>query len=240
MRYNGEGVHALVCALEDLQNSNLIYVDKKLSQVLKCLAYYDEFRMVLSFCNQSFDYQQEKRKALSKIGENNFLKLPKNPKTLVALVTNMLVEFDAGQMDLVAFSSAYFPAISQQESYNQCFLKLIEPFKLALVSLVVDGISEEKPVVERTIEFVSSGLQQQTEYLLVSMVKAVQEAHLLDEERAELNLMLEGFAATLDTRDSLMLKCVWLGLKNLLVSRKLCQKEIEKVDEAMKLYLIVK
>ncbi len=240
MKYNGEGVHALVCALEDLQNSNLIYVDKKLSQVLKCLAYYEEFRTVLSFCSQNFDYQLEKRKALTKIGESNFLKLPKNPKTLVALVANLLVEFDAGQMDMVAFSSAYFPALNQQDSYDECFLKLIEPFKLALVSFVVDGISEEKPVVERSIEFVSSGLQQQTEYLLVGIIKTVQEAHVTDEERAQLSLMLEGFAAALDSRDSLMLKCVWIGLKNLLATHKLCQKEIEKVDEAMKLYLIVK
>ncbi len=240
MQYNGEGVHAFVCALEDMQNSNLIYVDKKLSQVLRCLSYYDEFRTVLSYCNQNFDYQVEKRKALTKIGENNFLKLPKNPKTLVALVVNMLVEFDDGRMDIVAFSNAYFPQSTQQESYNECFLKLLDPFKIALVSLVVDGISEETPIVERTIEFVSSGLQQQTEYLLVNMVKVVQEAHVQDDERAELSLLLEGFAAALDTRDALMIKCVWLGLKRTLATFKLCQKEIEKVDEAMKLYLIVK
>ena len=59
MNYNGEGVHALVCAVEDLTNSNLIFVDRKLKPVLKCLAYYPEFRSVFSKCNQGFDYDSE-------------------------------------------------------------------------------------------------------------------------------------------------------------------------------------
>ena len=60
MNYNGEGVHALVCAVEDLSNSNLIFVDRKLKPVLKCLAFYPEFRSVLSKCSQGFDYEAEK------------------------------------------------------------------------------------------------------------------------------------------------------------------------------------
>lgn len=47
MEYNGEGVHALVCAVEDLESSNLIFIDRKLKPLLKCLAYYPEFRSVL-------------------------------------------------------------------------------------------------------------------------------------------------------------------------------------------------
>ena len=35
MAYDKEGVQALVCALEDVRNSNLIFVDKKLRNVLK-------------------------------------------------------------------------------------------------------------------------------------------------------------------------------------------------------------
>lgn len=240
MEYNSEGVHALVCALEDLQNANLIFVDKKLPAVLKCLAYYAEFRTVLSYCNQGFDYQTEKKKAMGRIGDSNIFRLPKNPKLTVALVANMLVEFDAGSMDIVSFSSMYFPAPTKQESWEECFIRMIEPFKLALVSLVIDGVDDEPVQVERTVDFASSGLHQQTEYLLVAMANAVQEANFEVKEREEFTLMLEGFAAALDSRDSLMIKAIWLGLKKALTAQKLCLKEIQKVDEALKLYLIIK
>lgn len=238
MEYNGEGIHALVCALEDLQNSNLIFVDKKLRSVLKCLAYYEEFRTVLAYCNKGFDYQAEKRKALTKLGENDILRLPKAQKTLVALVSNMLVEFDTGEMDIVIFAHKYFPSETKQHSFDQCFIKLIEPFKLALVSLVVEGIDEEPQAVARTVEFVSSALQQQTEYLLVNMVNSVRAATIDETERKDLTLMLEGFAAALDSRDSLMIRAIWEGLKRALKQEELCRNEIEKTDEVLRMYLV--
>lgn len=240
MEYNGEGIHAFVCAIEDLQSSNLIFIDKKIKPILKCLAYYPEFRTVLSYCHQGFDYELEKRKSFARLGDSDVFRLPKNPKTLVALVADMLVEFDAGGMDIVLFSSRFFPAEAKQASFEQCCHKVIEPFKLALVSLVVDGIDEEPKAVERQVEFASSGLHQQTEYLLVSIYNAVQEAQLETSTREDIVVMLEGFAAALDTRDSLMIKAIWLGLKAVLSSQKLCGKEIEKVNETLRLYMMTK
>lgn len=117
---------------------------------------------------------------------------------------------------------------------------MVEPFKLALVSLVVDGVEEEPQAVERTVEFASSGLHQQTEYLIVAMYNSLQETDISEEERAEFMIMLEGFAAALDTRDSLMIKAVWTGLRKSLNAKKLCAKEVEKVNEVLRLYLVTK
>lgn len=240
MEYNGEGIHALVCAVEDLQRSNLIFVDRKIKPLLKCLAYYPEFRKVLALCNQGFDYDAEKRKAFAKLGDSDIFRLPKNPKTLVALISNMLVEFDAGSMDVVAFSSRFFPTETKQASFEQFCARVVEPFKLTLVSLVVDGVEEDVQTVERTVEFASSGLQQQTEYLLVAIYNAMQDAQMDDADRQDYMIMLEGFAAALDARDSLMIKAVWLGLKKALSAQKLCAKEIEKVNDTLRLYLVTK
>lgn len=240
MEYNGEGVHALVCAVEDLESSNLIFIDRKLKPLLKCLAYYPEFRSVFAYCAQSFDYETEKRKAMAKLGDSDIFRLPKNPKTLVPLVGNMLVEFDAGSMDLVSFAATYYPQETKQASFEQFCHKVIEPFKLALVSLVVEGIDEEPKSVERTVEFASSGLQQQTEYLLVNIYNAVQEAEITLDDRADYMVMLEGFAAALDTRDSLMIKAIWLGLKKALIAQRLCKKEVEQINEVLRMYLVTK
>ena len=72
------------------------------------------------------------------------------------------------------------------------------------------------------------------------MYNNLQEAAMEEEERAEFMVMLEGFAAALDTRDSLMIKAIWLGLKKSLSSQKLCAKEIEKVNDTLRLYLVTK
>lgn len=72
------------------------------------------------------------------------------------------------------------------------------------------------------------------------MYNNLQEAAMEEEERAEFMVMLEGFAAALDTRDSLMIKAVWTGLKKALNAKKLCQKEVEKTNDVLRLYLVTK
>ncbi len=240
MEYTGEGIEALVAALDDLQNAGLIMADKKIKAVLKCLAYYDEFRTVLAYCSDGFDYAAEKRKALQKAGDYHVLRLPKNAKTLVPLVAGLLVEFDDGTEDFISFCATYYPAADRQGSMTACCADMLERFKLDIVSLVVEGVKEDAPLAPRTVEFAQDGLQKQTEYLLVAMVRAVDDGSLSEEDRKDLLTMLEGYSAALDTRDTLMIKAVWLGVKRALASLKMCAKEIAAMDELLRLYLVSK
>lgn len=240
MEYTGEGIEALVAALDDLQNAGLIMADKKIKAVLKCLAYYDEFRTVLAYCSDGFDYAAEKRKALQKAGDYHVLRLPKNAKTLVPLVAGLLVEFDDGTEDFISFCATYYPAADRQGSMTACCADMLERFKLDIVSLVVEGVKEDAPLAPRAVEFAQDGLQKQTEYLLVAMVRAVDDGSLSEEDRKDLLTMLEGYSAALDTRDTLMIKAVWLGVKRALASLKMCAKEIAAMDELLRLYLVSK
>ena len=72
------------------------------------------------------------------------------------------------------------------------------------------------------------------------MVRAVDESALPETDRKELLLMLEGYSAALDTRDTLMIKALWLGVKRALVSCRMCPKEIAAMDELLRLYLVSK
>ncbi len=240
MSYHGEGVQALVCAIDDLNTSNLIYADQNLRRVLQCLAYYGEFRDALAFCNQGFDYQAERDRAFSFAGDVPVLRLPKTPKNLVAFVAGLLMEFDQRTINLSQFADTYFPASGKQESFSLFCNRVVMPFKMALVSLVVDGIEPEHKVVERTVDFAPSGLQQQTEYLVVSISDTVRSVNIDEDDRRKLTVMIEGFAAALDSRDSLMIRAIWLGLKGALEAHKLCKKEVVGVDEALRLYLVSK
>ena len=240
MAYNGEGVAALVSIIDELQTVNLILADKKVKELLKCLAFYPEFRAVLAKVNQGFDYQNEKKKALQRVGEHQVLRLPKGEKQLVAFVSNMLVEMDAGAMDLLAFSRNYFPATTGAESLDLFVTSVIEPFKYAIVDMVVNGIKEEQVLVERSIDFAPSGMGEQVKNILVAIVKGVNECQAPASTRAELLLMLEGFAAALDNRDVLMIKAIWIGLKKYLATAKICAKEIEQTETVLSMYLSTK
>lgn len=240
MPYSGEGVQALVCALDDMKSANVIYVESSLQRVLKCLAYYNEFRDALAYCNKGFDYQAEKEKAYTRINDDNVLLLPKSKKNLVALVANLLLEFDRNTSDLVTFVNTFFPSENKQTSFNFFFDGVMVPFKLALVDIVVNGVDEEPKIVERSVDFAPSGLQQQTEYWLLSIFDTVRSGSLDEELRSQFTVMLEGLAAALDARDSLMIRAIWLGLKGALENAKLCKKEIAKIDDALRLYIVSK
>lgn len=238
MTYSGEGVNALVCAVDDLEKSALIYVDLRLRALLKCLAHYEEFKNVLAICYRGFDYEAEKARALGKIGDSFVLRLPKEQKTLVALVSRMLLEFDSGEADILSFAVAYYPAETKQESFATLCTKLIEPFKRAVVDFVWEGIDDGARSVKRVAELAPNGLRPQTEHHLVSMMNAVKE--IAPDSRGDLSMMLEGLAAALDSRDTLMIKCIWQGLRLMLTERKLCEKDVREMDELMRLYLIAK
>lgn len=83
-------------------------------------------------------------------------------------------------------------------------------------------------------------MQKQTESLLIALVHAVDESSLPDDERKDILLMLEGYSAALDSRDVLMIKAMWLGVKRALVAHKLCPKDVDAMEELLRLYLVTK
>ena len=66
----------------------------------------------------------------------------------------------------------------------------------------------------------------------------MQGASLEDDTRADLLVMIEGFAAALDARDALMIKAIWIGLKNILSEVGLCRKEISELDDTLRMFLV--
>lgn len=238
MPYNGEGVQALVCAVENLRNTPLLNTKTSVQRVLKCLAFYEEFKAVLTRASRGFDYQAQMTAACERINNDNFFRLPKSKTDKVALGANLLMDFDREPGTLVTFCNTFYPAANEQESFSFFMQGVMDPFKEALVDLVVNGIEEEHKVVERTVEFASTGVQQQAEHLVGKIYKEVSVASINEAQRSDLIVMLEGFAAALDARDSLMIRAMWLGFKCALDVAKLCKKESAQVDEVLRQYLL--
>ena len=71
-------------------------------------------------------------------------------------------------------------------------------------------------------------------------LRAVEEAALAEADRNDLRTILEGYSAALDSRDTLMIKAVWLGARRVLASLRLCPKESAEMDELLRMYLVSK
>lgn len=240
MEYKGEGIEALAALIEEMKRSSLIFLDKKVKELLKLLAYYDEFRYVLTEVNKNYTHADGKRRALVTFVGNDVIKIPTDNKELVAFVSNLLVEFDSGEMDIMDFASRYFPSDSTQNSINLFMTELMDPFKKALAYLVVNGVEEEYKGEGRVVAFAANGIYEQTESIIVHMIDEINESNLNEKDKEDCFLMLEGLAAALDTRDILMIRAIWCGLKKEFEKNNLCKVQIGRMEEQMKLYLVLK
>ena len=161
MQNNGECIQALTSAFDDLRTGNTLNLDKNLRSILKCLVYYPEFRKVLEQCNRNFNYDYEKGRSTGKLGNSYVFRLPKNKKTMVALVAGMLVEFDAGDMDIVTFACKYYPSTTRSDSFAAFYSAVLEPFKFAVCAFVRDGVSDEPTPVKREVALANDGLSKE-------------------------------------------------------------------------------
>ena len=240
MEYNGEGIEALVALIEEMKRTSIILLDKKVKELLKLLAYYNEFRDVLTEVNKNYVHEDGKRRALVTFVGRDVIKVPTDNKELVAFVSNLLVEFDSGAEDIMDFASRYFPSESTQGSIALFMKELMDPFKKAIAYLVVNGVEEEYKGEGRVVAFAANGIYEQTESIIVNMIDEITESNLNEKDKDDCFLMLEGLAAALDTRDILMIRAIWCGLKKELEKNNLCKVQIGRMQEQMKLYLVLK
>ena len=147
MEYNGEGIEALAALIEEMKRTSIILLDKKVKELLKLLAYYSEFREVLTEVNKNYVHEDGKRRALVTFVGRDVIKVPTDNKELVAFVSNLLVEFDSGAEDIMDFASRYFPSESTQASIALFMKELMDPFKKAIAYLVVNPLKVGNVIV---------------------------------------------------------------------------------------------
>ncbi|HKL94538.1 MAG TPA: hypothetical protein VJZ69_04570 [Clostridia bacterium] len=237
-----EGMNAFVAILEDMAASPVVMSAKKIKSLLKCIAYYDEFRAAVDIAKDDFDYEETMSRCYVEVGKSASFRMPMGTKDKVAIVICLLLDFDQGKRDFYDFIIKCFPDDSAVDSYIQFCIKILRPFKEAMLSLIENGDSDEfaPSAIKQEVEFANDGIQNQTEYLIITILEKIKVASITDSERADMLVMMEGFAAAIDNRDSLMIRAIWLGLKKNLISHKICQAEIAKLEDALRLYLVIK
>ena len=227
---------------EEFYKTRLAAVEKDITASIPL----EKQRFKVAFVQQRL--MQAVNKYLAGLDENEKLELVTKDfdfnsckdKELVAFVSNLLVEFDSGAEDIMDFASRYFPSESTQASIALFMKEVMDPFKKAIAYLVVNGIEEEYKGEGRVVAFAANGIYEQTESIIVNMIDEITESNLNEKDKDDCFLMLEGLAAALDTRDILMIRAIWCGLKKELEKNNLCKVQIGRMQEQMKLYLVLK
>lgn len=235
-----EAQSSLNAVLDEFEQSKLMSAGKCVSTLLKCLAYYPELRKAVEGCTKNFDYEKAFSHAAVNFGTHASFNLPENPRRQVGLCVCLFSEFDLAKRDLMKFVFDFFPAETRQDSYAAFLEGVVKPFKAA-INAVLEGkaVSDGARRGEEELSAVNEGVTEQANFVVLNMVDVIRGASLEDAERAECMTVLEGFALAVDMRDSVLLKTVWIGLKNTLARYRLCAKQLKELEKILKDFAVM-
>ena len=242
MNLQSEAVDALLDAVQGLNGCGLLVVDKKIKNLLKCIAYYPELRELVEECGKSTSYKYLREKSIRQIQGRPYFTMPTGDAEVIIFVLNLLLEFDNGTQDLLAFTKKYFPAEDEQTSYRIFYENVIEVFADKISRVMIEGLtpSGDTSDRDRDIDYVNDGIRQQLSYLLEKLVEELDATNKISKKvRADYFRMMEGFQIALNSRDIELIKGMWTAIRRCLKYDDLFEKLVLKVDDVLKLYMVI-
>lgn len=211
-------------------DSQYILADVKIVNLLKTIATSPTLLALFKNCLTDFDYESAKKQYLIKSpfaqDKGEFI-MPKTSRELLAFIFNVLVDIDAGNINLSEFLDKYFYIDGSAYSAYSSFLNaMIKPFRNSvkmLMESVIDGklqdpveafneeetkrireenlkAEEEKREKERSQKVYAESLKA-LRTLLLEDKKKVKESKLNEKEKYDLTLIIDMLANVLDSSD---------------------------------------
>ncbi|HOL61395.1 MAG TPA: hypothetical protein PLS05_05920 [Clostridia bacterium] len=219
--------------IDEFYRSRLILVDRVIAAFLQTLAGDSVLMATLQECASSVNYANEYKKAISKDGIGSYFLLPQGSKQIITLVTGLLYEFDNKTLSIVDFVTKFFPAETSHESYVSFCDRVIRPYGEAF-SRMLKG--EPDAVTETLAEAAPQPLtfpdkaKEDCEFWLKALLDVVTGDNSAPEDkRREYFTMIKGMMYVLDGRNPLLIKLLWIGLKNTLSGYKPSKRELDEI-----------
>lgn len=229
-------------AVSPLFKSTIITADGAVASFLQEIAKTPEFFGIIKDVSTGFDYGTELRK-LTYGSEKDELNVPQNKRTLVALVTRLLYDFNKGEKSIIDFITTTFKASSYQESYRKFIDKLIAPYADAFAYLAEGGAApkEELEIAEKLPETpFSDTVADETKYylgLLKNKLDGV--AKLPETGRADILTSIAGMEYVVDAKNPLLIKLAFIAIKNTFALYRLEAIEIAGMERLFKTFGIL-
>ncbi|MFA5449536.1 MAG: hypothetical protein WC292_03755 [Clostridia bacterium] len=229
-------------AIDAFFSSRLIIVEGTIRSYLELVADESELLRIISESAKNNAYALEYKKAVSRDGVGGFLTIPSNRRQLITLVTGLLYEFDAKTLSVIDFVTRFFPAETSHESYRLFCEKVIMPYADAFRYMLEGEPRELSEAIAEELAIIPypDKAKEDTDFWLYSLLDiVVGDNSSTEENRREYVAMIKGLLYVSETRNPMLIKTVWIGLKNTLGFRKPFMRELKEIEMILKSYGVI-
>ncbi len=231
-------------AMSNLINTNFILTAKPIADILKFIVYNEIIQSFISECNKSINYDSSLRAAISKENGRYYFTLPKSNRAIIALVVNLLYDFDKGNQSLDSFISGFFPATDLKQSYNMFADAVLVPFRDAFKQAFLFDNSVIEPLEDKDNDKLYSKINPAAVEQIGSIIHFLRTDFLADnrlseELREDYTLIADGLYESLEKGDARLAKPLWVALKNTIGREKRYLKRCKELESILKLYAVI-
>lgn len=226
-------------SIKALHSASLITADSAISNLLNTLTSIPQLFDVLKECNRDFDFKSGFHIATNTDGSGKLV-LPIGKRQTVALVTGILFGFDRHELSIVDFIMSRFPAANHTASYLRFLQEVIDPYEKAFLECLTKGavaideaVSDEVAPVTR---FPDNAQEDVEVYLNELRSEIALMNSVSDAERAELSTVVNGMEYIVESKNPLLIKIGFLGLKNSFALYGAVPRQIAGIEEVLKLF----
>ena len=224
-------------------NSRLIIVDRTIADFLSTVVSTPELMQIVTECVRTTNFDRELNNAMERDNLGMRFRLPHNKRHVIALVTGLLTEFDRKNMSIVDFVTKFYPADASHTSYMSFCEEVLRPYADAFRALLIgEDPDESKATVadERSARPLNDKAKEDADYWLRTLIDAVIAMNDIPEDyRREAVTMIKGLLYALDLGNPILIKLVWIGLKNTLGLYNLCMRELKEIETILLNYGVI-
>ncbi len=193
----------------DLVTSKFILADAKISALLKCIAEEQLLCDIITDTLRNFDYEG----TLASCCKDGVFELPKDDRSIIALVFCLLFDFDTKKRELSDFLKTYFGGNSNQATFDFGH-RVVKSFKHAIEVAVceIEKFTPDEEIFDAEDEL-SENLKAKLVTLAKTFMKSAEDSFLPEESRDALKTTAMGFASAVTAGNVQQIKVTFLGMK---------------------------
>lgn len=222
-----------------IRSASLITADSAISNLLNTLTGIPQLFDVLKECNRDFDFKSGFHSATSTDGSGSLV-LPIGKRQTVALVTGILLGFDRHELPIVDFIMTRFPAENHTASYLRFLQEVITPYEKAFLECMSKGAVAIDEAVSDEVAPVTRFPDNAQEDVVFYLNELRSEIALMnsvgDAERSELATVVNGLEYIIESKNPLLIKVGFLGMKNSFALYGSVPRQIAGIEEVLKLF----
>ncbi|MBQ8178536.1 MAG: hypothetical protein IJ033_05005 [Clostridia bacterium] len=230
-------------SLNAFYSSRLIIVDKTISDFLKMLAQDNGYMQIVADSARTSSFKQEFQKAIVNDENGLSFRLPMNRRHLITLVVGLLFEFDRKDISVIEFVRKFYPMEASHDSYMAFCDNIIKPFGEAFKALYLGHEEDEHAsvtVADMEEKPFNDKAKEECDYWLnLIMGGMLEDSSFTKQEQKDALTMIKGMSYVTELANPLLIKLVWIGLKNTLGHRKSIYRELKEIETILINYGVI-